>query len=50
MIPADEAIQKIRAAVDARRDRNFVIVARTDARAVLGFDAAIERVRLPKKG
>lgn len=43
VIPMDEAAQKIRAAVDARGDQDFVIVARTDARAVLGFNAAIER-------
>ena len=43
VIPADEAIQKIRAAVDARSDQDFVIVARTDARSALGFEAAIER-------
>lgn len=36
---------KIKAAIAARRDRDFVIVARTDARSVLGFDAAIERAR-----
>jgi methylisocitrate lyase len=34
---------KIRAATAARRDPDFVIVARTDARSVLGFDAAVER-------
>jgi len=34
---------KIRAAADARRDQDFLIVARTDARAEHGFDAAIER-------
>ena len=43
VIPVDEAIQKIRAAVDARTDQDFVIVARTDARSVLGFEAAMER-------
>jgi len=43
VIPADEAIQKIRAAVDVRKDEDFVIVARTDARSVLGFEAALER-------
>ena len=32
---------KIRAAVAARRDPDFVIVARTDARTVEGFDAAV---------
>jgi methylisocitrate lyase len=36
---------KIRAAVSARRDPDFVIVARTDARSVEGFDAAAERAR-----
>jgi methylisocitrate lyase len=36
---------KIRAAVQARRDDAFVIVARTDARTVEGFDAAVERAR-----
>jgi methylisocitrate lyase len=36
---------KIRAAVGARRDPDFVIVARTDARSVEGFDPAVERAR-----
>jgi methylisocitrate lyase len=36
---------KIRAAVAARRDPDFVIVARTDARTVEGFDAAVRRAR-----
>jgi 2-methylisocitrate lyase-like PEP mutase family enzyme len=39
-------ILKLRAALDARRDPDFVIVARTDARAVEGFDAAVERANL----
>ena len=39
------ATQRIRAAVDARRDPNFVIMARTDIRAVEGMDAAIRRAR-----
>jgi carboxyvinyl-carboxyphosphonate phosphorylmutase len=43
LISAEEMVQKLRAAVDARRDPDFVIIARTDARAVLGLDAAIER-------
>ena len=43
VVAASEMVQKIRAAVDARRDANFLIIARTDARATLGFDAAIER-------
>ncbi len=36
---------KLRAAVSARSDRDFVIIARTDARGVEGFDAALERAR-----
>src|SRR5262245_42710582 len=36
---------KVRAAVAARRDRDFVIIARTDARSVEGFDAAVARAR-----
>jgi methylisocitrate lyase len=39
------ATQRIRAAVDARRDPNLVIVARTDIRAVDGIEATIERVK-----
>jgi len=43
--PLEEMLAKIRAATDARRDDDFLIIARTDARATLGFDAAIERAR-----
>jgi len=43
VIPLAEAAQKIRAAADARAERDIVIIARTDARAVEGFDAALER-------
>src|ERR1700749_2550509 len=42
VIPADEMAQKVRAAVDARTDPDFVIIARTDARAVEGLDSALE--------
>ena len=45
VIPIEEHVQKIRAAVDARRDRDFFIVARTDARQVTGLDDAIRRCR-----
>src|SRR5437899_3181501 len=44
VIPAPEMVLKLRAALEARRDPDFVIVARTDARAVEGLDAAIDRV------
>ena len=43
VIPMEEMVQKLRAAVDARRDPDFVLIARTDARAVLGFEEAIRR-------
>ena len=43
VIPLEEYEAKIRAAAAARRDRDFVIIARTDARAVLGFEQAILR-------
>ncbi|MGH8813017.1 MAG: isocitrate lyase/PEP mutase family protein [Advenella sp.] len=41
--PLEDMLGKIRAATDARRDEGFLIIARTDARASLGFDSAIER-------
>lgn len=43
VISAEEMTGKIKAAVDARRDENVQVLARTDARAVLGFEAAVER-------
>jgi 2-methylisocitrate lyase-like PEP mutase family enzyme len=43
VIPASEMEMKLKAALDARRDDDLVIVARTDARAVEGLDAAIRR-------
>jgi len=43
LVSADEMVAKIRAAVDARTDPDFVIIARTDAIAAESFDAAIER-------
>ena len=46
LVPAREMVQKLRAAVRAREDKAFLIIARTDARAVDGFDAAVERARL----
>lgn len=45
IVPRHEMIQRIRAAVLARRDPDFVICARTDARAGEGLDATIERAR-----
>jgi 2-methylisocitrate lyase-like PEP mutase family enzyme len=43
VVPLDEMLGKVKAAVDSRQDQDFQIVARTDARAVLGIDAAIDR-------
>ncbi|MBZ0123193.1 MAG: oxaloacetate decarboxylase [Roseovarius sp.] len=43
VVPVSEMVQKVRAAVDTRQDRDMMIIARTDARAVEGLDAAIER-------
>src|SRR5439155_21931273 len=43
LIPAAEMVLKLRAALDARRDPDFVLIARTDARAVEGLSGAIER-------
>jgi 2-methylisocitrate lyase-like PEP mutase family enzyme len=43
VIPAAEMVQKIKAAVDSRRDGDLLIIARTDAIAPEGYDAAIAR-------
>jgi 2-methylisocitrate lyase-like PEP mutase family enzyme len=43
VIPTDDYIAKIRAAADARGNFDFIIIARTDSRAVIGFDEAIMR-------
>jgi 2-methylisocitrate lyase-like PEP mutase family enzyme len=45
VITQDEMVQKIKAAVDARRDSSLQIIARTDARAVEGLERAIERAQ-----
>jgi methylisocitrate lyase len=45
LVSSEEMEQKIRAAVGARLDPDFAIVARTDARGVEGFEAAVERAR-----
>jgi 2-methylisocitrate lyase-like PEP mutase family enzyme len=43
IVPREDWLAKIRAAVSARRDPDFAIIARTDARAVAGFDEAVAR-------
>jgi 2-methylisocitrate lyase-like PEP mutase family enzyme len=45
VIPVGEMVQKIKAAVDTRRDGDLQIIARTDARAIEGFNAAMERAQ-----
>ena len=45
LVPAAEMVDRIKAAVDARTDEGFVIMARTDALAGEGLAAAIERAR-----
>ena len=46
VIPVDEMLAKVKAALDARRDPDLVIAARTDAFAVDGLDAGIERAQM----
>ncbi|MHA1143816.1 MAG: isocitrate lyase/PEP mutase family protein [Candidatus Helarchaeota archaeon] len=46
VIEIDEMVSKIKAAIDARKSQDFVIIARTDALAPLGFDVAIERCKI----
>ncbi len=45
IVPTDEMVDRVKAAVDARTDEQFVIMARTDALAVEGLDAAVARAR-----
>ena len=45
VISTEEAVNKIKAAVDARRDSDLLIMARSDAAAVHGFEAAVERAQ-----
>ena len=45
VIPKNEMVAKIKAAIYARKDPDFMIIARTDARAVNGFDDAMSRAK-----
>jgi 2-methylisocitrate lyase-like PEP mutase family enzyme len=45
VISTEEAVSKIKAAVDARTDPDFLVMARTDAAATHGFEAAVERAQ-----
>jgi 2-methylisocitrate lyase-like PEP mutase family enzyme len=50
LIPAAEMVGKIKAALDARRSRETLVIARTDAIAVEGFERAVERAALYRDG
>ncbi len=45
VVDVDEMVGRIKTAISARRDEDFMIIARTDARAVEDFDRAVERAR-----
>jgi methylisocitrate lyase len=45
LVTRDEMARKVRAAADSRNDDNFLVIARTDARGVEGFDAALDRAK-----
>ncbi|MEU7227778.1 methylisocitrate lyase [Streptomyces chrestomyceticus] len=45
VVPREEMVRRLRAAADARRDPDFLLMARTDARSVEGLDAAVDRAR-----
>ncbi|MDO5077169.1 methylisocitrate lyase [Corynebacterium sp.] len=45
VVPIDEMVRRLGAAVSARRDENFIICARTDAAGIEGIDAAIDRAK-----
>lgn len=49
LVSAEEMVTKIKAACDARRSKDFLIMARTDARAVLGLDEALRRGHMYKE-
>jgi len=45
VVPVADMIKKVKAAAEAKRDQNFIVIARTDARAVEGLDKAIDRAK-----
>lgn len=46
LIPASEMVEKVHAAIEARRSPDFLIIGRTDARSVEGLDSSLRRARL----
>ena len=45
IVPTEIMIQRVKAAAEAKRDENFVLIARSDARAVEGLDSALDRMK-----
>lgn len=45
IVPSEIMIQRVKAAAEAKRDPNFVLIARSDARAVEGLDSSIDRMK-----
>lgn len=45
IVPTEVMVQRVKAAADAKRDPNFVLIARSDARAIEGLDEAIDRMK-----
>ena len=45
LIPKDEMVKKIKESVNARKDKNFLIIVRTDANTVEGIDKTLERIK-----
>jgi 2-methylisocitrate lyase-like PEP mutase family enzyme len=46
LVPAEEMVSKVKAAVDSKRDGDFMIIARTDAYSVEGYNAAMDRAAM----
>ena len=46
VVPSEEAVARIRAAVKAKNNPDFTVIARTDARAAIGFEEALKRAKL----
>jgi len=49
VVPKDDYLPKLKAAIEARKSKDFLIVARTDARAPMGLEEAIERGKAYRK-
>ena len=45
LVTKEEMVKKIKASVNARKDKNFLIIARTDANSVEGLDKTLDRIK-----